>query len=146
VTAEHIRSVEDLHDCIVLFPSRVWNHLDSEFQLSCDVEVVQQIPQPTSGDRGFISGGLDLVGVMERLALLGVAQWSAVFIIFSFRLVALFLFFFLIVFFFPMIVAVVIILQQLLSFLRVFSCRYRDHNLEGVLPLRNVLRRVGLRL
>jgi hypothetical protein len=50
------------------------------------------------------------------------------------------LFFFLIVFFFLM----VIILRQLLSFLRVFSCRYRDHNLEGVLPLRNVLRGVGL--
>jgi hypothetical protein len=32
------------------------------------------------------------------------------------------------------------------SFLCVFSCRYRDHILEGVLPLRNVLRGVRLRL
>jgi hypothetical protein len=31
-----------------------------------------------------------------------------------------------------------------LSFLCVFSYCYRDHNLEGVLPLRNVLRGVGL--
>jgi hypothetical protein len=140
--AEHIRSIEDLHDCLVLFPSRVQNPLDSEFQLSGDVEVVQQIPQFAGGDQGFISSGLDLVGITEHLVLLGVTQGSVVFIIFAFSLVAFF--FFLVVFFLPMIVVVVIVLQKLLSFLCVFSCRYRDHNLEGVLPLRNVLRGVGL--
>jgi hypothetical protein len=145
VMAEHIRSAEDLHDCLLLFLSRVRNPLDSEFQLSGDVEVVQQIPQSTDGDRGFISSGLDLIGIAERLILLGVTQGSVVFIIFAFSLVALF-FFFLIVFFLPKIIVVVIILRQLLSFLCVFSCRYHDHNLEGVLPLRNILRGVGLRL
>jgi hypothetical protein len=74
VTAEHIRSAEDLHDCLVLFPSRAQNPLDSEFQVSGDVEVAQQIPQPTGGDQGFIFGGLDLVGVVEG---------SVVFIIFA---------------------------------------------------------------
>jgi hypothetical protein len=138
MTAEHIRSAEDLHDYLVLFPSRVWNPLDSEFRVSGDVEVVQQIPQPAGGDRGFISSGLDLIGVVERLILLGVAQGSVVFIIFAFSLVALFSFFLL------MVGVVVIILQQPLSFLCVFSCRYYDHNLEGVLPLRNLLRGVEL--
>jgi hypothetical protein len=143
--AEHIRSAEDLHDCLVLFPSKALNSLDSEFRRSGDVEVVQQIPQPAGEDRGFISSGLDLIGVMERLVLLDVTQGSVVFIIFAFCLVALF-FFLLVVFFLPMIVVVVVILWQLLSFLHVFTFRYRDHNLEGVLPLRNVLRGVGLRL
>jgi hypothetical protein len=45
-----------------------------------------------------------------------------------------------------MIVVLVIVLRQLLSFLRVFSRWYRDHDHEGVLPLRNVLRRLRLRL
>jgi hypothetical protein len=103
--------------------------------------VVQQIPHPVGGDRGFISGGLDLIGVAERLIILGVTQRSLVFIIFAFSLVALF--FFLIVFFLPMIVVVVVVLWQLFSFLHVFSCWYHDHNLEGVLPRRNVLRGVG---
>jgi hypothetical protein len=40
VTAEHIRSAEDLHDCLVLFSSRAWNSLDSEFRRSGNVEVV----------------------------------------------------------------------------------------------------------
>jgi hypothetical protein len=84
--------------------------LDSKFQLSGDVEVVQQIPQSGGGDRGFISSGLDLIGVVEHLVLLGVAQGSVVFIIFAFSLVALF-FFFLIVFFLPMIIAVVVVLR-----------------------------------
>jgi hypothetical protein len=132
VKAEHIRS-------------RARNPLDSKFQLSGDVEVVQQIPQPAGGDQGFISGGLDLIGVTEHLVLLGVAQGSVVFIIFALSLVAHF-FFFLIVFFLPMIIIVVVVLQKLLSFLCAFSCRYHDHNLEGVLPLRNVLRGVRLRL
>jgi hypothetical protein len=109
VMAEHIRSAKDLHNCLVLFLSRVWNSLDSEFRQSGDVEVVQQIPQPVGGDRGFISGGLDLVSIAERLILLGVAQGSVVFIIFTFCLVALF-FFFLVVFFLPMIIVVLIIL------------------------------------
>jgi hypothetical protein len=143
VTAEHIRSPEDLHDCLILFPSRAWNSLDSKFWLSGDVEVVQQIPQSTDGDQGFISGSLDLIGLAEHLVLLGVTQGSVVFIIFAFDLVALF-FFFLVVFFFPMIVVVVIVLRQLLSFLCVFSYQYHDHNLEGVLPLRNAQRGVRL--
>jgi dihydrofolate reductase len=67
VTAEHNKSAEDLHDCLVLFPSRARNPLDSEFRVSGDVEVVQQHPQPAGGDRGFISGGLDLIGVAECL-------------------------------------------------------------------------------
>jgi hypothetical protein len=132
VMAEHIRSAEDLHDCLVLFLSRAQNPIDSEFWVSGDVEVVQQISQPAAADRGFISGGLDLVGIAERLILLSVAQGSVVFIIFTFSLIALFFFF--------------IVLWQLFSFLCVLSCRYRDHNLEGVLPLRNVLRGVRLRL
>jgi hypothetical protein len=104
VTAEHIRSTEDLHDCLVLFPSRARNPLDSKFRLSGDVEVVQQIPQSTDGDRGFISGGLDLVGIAEHLVLLGIAQGNVVFIIFTISLVALFFFFL------PMIIVVVIVL------------------------------------
>jgi hypothetical protein len=143
VTVEHIRSDEDLHDCLILFPSRARNHLDSEFRVSGDVEVVQQIPQPADGDRGFISVSLYLIVVTERLILLGVTQGSIVIIIFAFSLAAL-SFFFLVVFFPLMVVGVVIILQQLLSFLCVFSCRYCDHNLKGVLPLRNILRGVGL--
>jgi hypothetical protein len=136
-TAEHNRSTEDLHDCLVFFSSRARNPLDSKFQMSGDVEVVQQIPQPVSGDRGFIFGGLDLVGVTERLIFLGVAQGSVVFIIFAFSLVALFSFFLL------MVIVVVVVLRQLLSLLCVFSCRYCDHNLEGVLPLRDLLKGVG---
>jgi hypothetical protein len=110
VIAEHIRSTEDLHDCLVLFPSRAQNTLDSKFRLSGDAEVVQQIPQPAGGDRGFISGGLDLIGIAECLILLSVIQGSVVFIIFAFSLVALF-FLFLIVFFLPMIVVMVVVLR-----------------------------------
>jgi hypothetical protein len=72
--------------------------------------VVQQIPQPTGGDQGFISDGLDLIGITECLILLGVTQGSVVFIIFAFRLVSLF-FFFLVVFFLLMIVVVVVVLR-----------------------------------
>jgi hypothetical protein len=78
---------------------------------------------------------------VEHLIFLGIAPKSVVFIIFTFSLVALLVFF--LVVFFPLMV-MVIVLWQLLSFLRVFSCWYRDHNLEGVLPLRNILRGVGL--
>jgi hypothetical protein len=72
------------------------------------------------------------------LFLLIVTQGSVVLIIFIFGLIAFFFFFLL------MIVVMVVIMWQLSNFLRVFSRRYRDHDLEGVLHLRNVLRRVGL--
>jgi hypothetical protein len=132
MTAEHIRSTDDFQDCIVLFLCRVRNSLDSKLWWSGDADAVQQIPQSASGDRGFISKSLDLIGVVELLFLLGAAQRSIVFIIFAFSLVALF--FFLVVFFLLMVIDVIVVLRQLLSFLRVFSCWYRDHNLEGVLP------------
>jgi hypothetical protein len=38
---------------------------------------------------------------------------------------------------------IIIVQRQLLSFLSVFTCWYCDHNLEGVLLMRNILRRVG---
>jgi hypothetical protein len=41
VTAERIRSAENLHDCLVLFLSRAPNSLDPELWRSGDVEVVQ---------------------------------------------------------------------------------------------------------
>jgi hypothetical protein len=44
VMADHIRSAEDLHDCLVLFLSRVQNSLDSKFRWSGDVEAFHQIP------------------------------------------------------------------------------------------------------
>jgi hypothetical protein len=69
---------------------------------------------------------------VEHLILLGVTQRSVVFIIFAFNLVALFFFF--LILFLLMVIIVVVILRQLLSFLHVFSCRYRDHNIKGVLP------------
>jgi hypothetical protein len=43
VSAKHIGSPDDLHDCLV-FSARVWNSLDSELWWSDDVDVVQQIP------------------------------------------------------------------------------------------------------
>jgi hypothetical protein len=55
VSAEHIRSTDDLHDCLVLFSAEAWNSLDSELWRSGDVDAVQQIPQSASGDQGFIS-------------------------------------------------------------------------------------------
>jgi hypothetical protein len=64
VSAEHIRSTDDLHDCLVLFLARVWNSLDIELWRSCDVDAVKQIPQSASGDRGFISKSFDLIGVV----------------------------------------------------------------------------------
>jgi hypothetical protein len=116
--AEHVRSADDLHDCLVLFSSRAWNSLDFELWWSGDVDAVQQIPQSASGDRGFISKSLDLNVIVEHLVLLGVTPKSVVFIIFTFSLVALF-FFSLVVFFLLMVM--VVVLRQLLSFLRVFS-------------------------
>jgi hypothetical protein len=147
VSAEHIGSLDDLHDCLVLFSARAWNSLDSELWRSGDVDAVQQIPQSASGDWGFISKSFDLVGVIERLILLGVAQRSVVAIIFAFSLVTLF--FFLVVFFFPMIVVVVVVLRQLWLFcrcsLRFLSLRCHDHNLEWFLLLRIVVLRLLLR-
>jgi hypothetical protein len=147
VSAEHIGSTKDLHDCLILFSARARNSLDSELWRSGDVDAVQQITQSASGDRGFISKSFDLVGGVERLVLLSVAPRSVVFIIFTFSLVALF--FFLIVFFFPMIVIVVIVLQQLWLFywcsLRFLSLRCHDHNLEWFLLLRRVVLRLLLR-
>jgi hypothetical protein len=55
VSTEHIGSVDDLHDCLILFSATAWNSLDSELWQSDDVDAVQQIPQSASGDWGFIS-------------------------------------------------------------------------------------------
>jgi hypothetical protein len=44
VMAEHIRSSEDHHDCIVLFSCRARNSFDSDLWRRSDVEVVHQIP------------------------------------------------------------------------------------------------------
>jgi hypothetical protein len=137
VSAEHIRSADDLHDCLVLISARVRNSLDSELWQSGDVDTVQQIPQSTSGDRGFISKSFDLIDVVERLIFLGVAPRSVVFIIFAFSLVALF--FFLIVLF--LLLVMVVVLRHRLSFLRVFPGRYCDHDLKWFI----LLMRVGLR-
>jgi hypothetical protein len=142
VSAEHIGSAEDLHDCLVLFSARARNSLDSELWRSGDVDVVQQIPQSSHEDRGFISKSFDLVGVVECLILLGVAPRSVVFIFFAFSLIALF-FFLLVVFFLPMIVGVVVVLWQLWLFcrcsLRFLSLKCHDHNLEWFLLLRRVV-------
>jgi hypothetical protein len=142
VSAEHIRSADDLHDCLVLISARVRNSLDSELWQSGDVDTVQQIPQSTSGDRGFISKSFDLIGVVERLIFLGVAPRSVVFIIFAFSLVALF-FFLLIVLF--LLLVMVVVLRHRLSFLRVFPGRYCDHDLKWFILLRRVVLRFLLR-
>jgi hypothetical protein len=114
VSAEHIGSTDDLHDCLVLFSARAHNSLDYELWRSGDVDVVQQIPQSASGDRGFISKSFDLVGIVECLILLGIASRSVVFIFFASSLVATF-FFFLIVFF--LLLFMVVVLRHWLSFL-----------------------------
>jgi hypothetical protein len=114
VSAENIGSAKDLHDCLVLVSARAWNSLDFELWRSGDVDVVQQIPQSASGDRGFISKSFDLVGVVERLILLSIASRRIFFIIFTFSLVALF-FFLLIVFF--LLLVMVVVLRHRLSFL-----------------------------
>jgi hypothetical protein len=133
VSAEHIGFTDDLHYCLVPFSARTRNSLDSEFWWSGDVDVVQQIPQSASGDRGFIPKSFDIVGVVECLILLGIAPRSVVFIFFALSLVAIF-FFILIVFF--LLLVMVVVLRHRLSFLRVFPCRYCDHNLEWFLLLR----------
>jgi hypothetical protein len=142
VSAEHIGSAKDLHDCLVLFSARAQNSLYSELWWSGDVDVVQEIPQSTSGNWGFISKSFDLIGIVEHLVLLSVAPRSIFFIIFSFSLVALF-FFLLIVLLFLLVM--VMVLWHQLSFLRVFPCGYCDHNLERFIPLRRVVMRFLLR-
>jgi hypothetical protein len=142
VSAEHIGSAEDLHDCLVLFSARAWNSLDSKLWRSGYVDAVQQIPQSASGDRGFISKSFDLVGVVECLVLLGIGPRSVVFIIFTFSLVALFFFLF-IVFFLSLVM--VVVLRHRLSFLRVFLYRHCDHNLDRFILLRRVVLRLLLR-
>jgi hypothetical protein len=107
VSAKHIGSAEDLHDCLILFLARARNSLDSDLWRSGDVDAVQQIPQSASGDRGFISKSFDLIDVVECLILLSVDPSSVVFIIFAFSLVALF-FFVLIVFFLSLVMVVVL--------------------------------------
>jgi hypothetical protein len=107
VSAEHIGSTDDLHNCLVLFSARAQNSLDSELWRSGDIDVVQQIPQSASGDRGFISKSFDLISIVECLILLGVAPRSVVFIFFAFSLVATF-FFFLIVLFLLLVMVVVL--------------------------------------
>jgi type IV secretory pathway VirB6-like protein len=102
---EHIRYAKDLHDCLVLFSSRVQNSLDYELWWCGDVNVVQQIPQFASEDRGFISKGLDLIGISVRLFLLSITQTSVVFIIFTFSLIA---FLFIIIL---MVIIVVVVLR-----------------------------------
>jgi hypothetical protein len=114
VSAEHIRSADDLHDCLILFSARAWKSLDSELWRSGDVNAVQQIPQSASGDRFFISKRFDLVGIIERLIFLRVAPRTIVFIIFALSLVALF-FFLLIVLF--LLLVMVVVLRHQLSFL-----------------------------
>jgi hypothetical protein len=131
VLAEHIGSTDDLHDCLVHFSARAHNSLDSKFWRSGDVDVVQQILQSASGDRGFISKSFDLVDVVECLVLLSIAPRSVVFTFFAFSLVAIFFFF--IVFF--LLLVMVVVLRHRLSFLRVFPCQYCDHNLEWFLLL-----------
>jgi hypothetical protein len=40
VSAKHIGSTEDLHDCLILFSARARNSLDSELWRSGDVDAV----------------------------------------------------------------------------------------------------------
>jgi uncharacterized membrane protein YhaH (DUF805 family) len=75
-----------------------------------------------------------------HLLLLIIAQRSVVFVIFIFSLIV---FFFIIL---MAIVLVVIILSRMFRFLSVISRRYRDQDLNGILLLRNVPRRVEQRL
>jgi hypothetical protein len=129
VSANHTRPIEDLHDCFALFSSRARNSLDYELWWSGDVDAVQQIPQSTSGDRTFIFGGLDLIGIVIHLLIFGITQGCVVLIIFVFIPIAFF-FSNLVVFFFLLMI-IVIVLRYLLSFFHRFlsflSRRYHDH-------------------
>jgi hypothetical protein len=156
VTADHIRSAEDLHDHLILFSSWARNSLDSKLWRSGDVDAVQQIPQSASGDRIFISGSLDFIGLMVHLVLLRITQGSVILVVFIFSLIAFFFFSLMIVvivmvtILVVMVIVVAIVLWQLFSFfccfLIVFSHRYHDHDPKGILLLRNILTRVVLRL
>jgi hypothetical protein len=86
----------------------------------------------------YLGTGYDIL-----FLLLEITQRSVVLVMFIFVLVAFFFFFLILLLL--MVVVMVVILWVMLSFLCVFSRRYRDHNLKVVL-LRNALRRVGLRL
>jgi cellulose synthase/poly-beta-1,6-N-acetylglucosamine synthase-like glycosyltransferase len=148
VPADHTRPIEDLHDCFVIFPTWAQNSFDSKHWRSGDINMVQHIPQSVDGDQSFISSSLDLVGIVVHLLLLEIAQRSAVLIIFS-----LIIFFFIVVLMVIVVVIVVvvaIVLRQLLSFfaffLSFFSHRYHDHDLKRILLLRNILRRVKMRV
>jgi hypothetical protein len=78
------------------------------------------------GDRGFISKGLYLIGIMVHLLLLKVTQGSVILIIFVFILIVFFLLILMIivvvmvVVLVVMVVIVAIILRQQLSFFRSF--------------------------
>jgi hypothetical protein len=144
VVAQQIGSAEDLHNCLVLFSFRLQNSLDSKLCRSDDANAVQQFPQSAGGNQGFIFACLDLICDVVLFLLLEITQRSVVLIIFIFRLLATL--FLLLVLFLLMVIIVVVVLWQLLSFLRVFCHKCRDHYLKVVLLPRNVLRRVGLRL
>jgi hypothetical protein len=85
---------------------------------------------------------------MVHLLFLRVAQSSAVLVVFFFFLMIIVIV--MVVVLIVMVIIVAIVLRQLLSFchcfLSVFSCRYHDHDLKRILLLRNILRRVMLRL
>jgi hypothetical protein len=124
VSAEHIGSTNDLYYRLVLFSARARNSLDSKFWRGGDVDLVQQIPQSASGDRGFISKSFDFIDVVEYLILLSIAPRSVVCIFSAFSLVATFFF------------LLVVVLRHWWSILRVFPCWYYDYNLEWFLLLR----------
>jgi hypothetical protein len=65
VSAEHIRSADDLHDCLVLFSARAQNSLDLKLWQSGDVDAVQQIPQSAVG-----------IGASSPKVLISSASWN----------------------------------------------------------------------
>jgi hypothetical protein len=150
VSANHTRPVEDLHNSFVLFQPRAWNSLDSKLRRSGDVDTVQQILQSASRDWSFISGGLDFIGLTVHLVLFRITQGSVILVIFIFSLIAFFFSLIFVIIVIVVVFVVAIVLRQLLSFFRcflsIFSRKYHDHDLKGILLLRNILRRVVLRL
>jgi hypothetical protein len=88
------------------------------------------------------SKSFDLVSVVEHLVFLDVALRSVVFIIFTFILVAFFFFLLIVLFLF---LVMVMVLRHRLIFLRVFPCRYCDHNRERFILVRRVALRFLLR-
>jgi hypothetical protein len=84
---------------------------------------------------------------MVHLLLLRITQRCVVLVIFILSLVVFFFFLFLVIIIVIVVPIVIVIIQKkLLSFchcfLSVFSRRYPNYDLEGLLLLRNVLRRV----